>query len=118
MIDGVARSAMESKTISQKMCPMCSFEGPSVPNILSHLRVVHSHDAHFYVICGLGGCAATCKSFSSLYSHIYRKHSELISKRDKCTAETNQCWSESVSYENPSAILSGKGSIKLAKLRP
>lgn len=74
---------MNSRSISAKNCPLCKFEGPSVNHILSHLRIVHSHDPNFLVTCGLSGCATTCKSFSALYSHVYRKHSEFINKRNK-----------------------------------
>ena len=63
------------------VCPLCTFEACSFAVILSHLRLVHSNDVNFSVICGLGGCATTSKSFSALYSHIYRHHSEVIKKR-------------------------------------
>ena len=56
-------------------CPVCAtFVAPSLPYLLSHLRLVHSHDPRFNVACGLDGCAYTARSFSALYSHIYRKH--------------------------------------------
>jgi hypothetical protein len=42
---------------------------------------VHSNDANFSVVCGLGGCATTSKSFPALYSHIYRRHPDVIKKR-------------------------------------
>ena len=57
------------------VCPVCAtFEAPSLPFLLSHLRLVHSHDPRFSVTCGLDGCTYTSRSFSALYSHIYRKH--------------------------------------------
>ena len=57
------------------VCPVCiTFEAPSLQYLLSHLRLVHSHDPRFNVTCGLDGCAYTAQSFSALYSHIYRKH--------------------------------------------
>ena len=62
-------------------CPLCAFEACSVSIILSHLRAVHSNDANFSVVCGLGGCATTSQSFSALYSHIYRRHPDVIKKR-------------------------------------
>ena len=56
-------------------CPICAtFVAPNLPYLLSHLRLVHSHDPRFNVTCGLDGCAYTARSFSALYSHIYRKH--------------------------------------------
>ena len=55
--------------------PICAtFVAPSLPYLLSHLRLVHSHDPRFNVACGLDGCTYSARSFSALYSHIYRKH--------------------------------------------
>ena len=56
-------------------CPICAtFVAPSLTYLLSHLRLVHSHDPRFNVACGLDGCTYSARSFSALYSHIYRKH--------------------------------------------
>ena len=56
-------------------CPICAtFEAPSLSYLLSHLRLVHANDPRFNVTCGLDGCAYTARSFSALYSHIYRRH--------------------------------------------
>ena len=62
---------------------MCPFQAPSMALNLSHLRIVHSSDSRFRAQCGIGGCTYTGRSFSSLYSHIYRKHpdSGVIQKR-------------------------------------
>ncbi len=81
MSDLAMSRSQPSRSVSQKLCPLCSFEAPSVQVILSHLRLVHSNDPQFLVSCGLNGCATTSKSFSSLYSHIYRHHNEVIFKR-------------------------------------
>jgi len=62
-------------TLQQKQCPMCSFECPSVAVLLSHLRLVHSSDPRFLVCCGINSCTVTSRSFSALYSHVYRHHS-------------------------------------------
>ena len=45
-----------------------------MPNVISHLRLVHASDPNFSVPCGIEGCYTTFKSFSSFYQHIYRKH--------------------------------------------
>ena len=56
-------------------CPICAtFVAPSLPSLLSHLRLIHSHDPRFNVACGLNGCTYSARSFSALYSHIYQKH--------------------------------------------
>lgn len=80
---------MSGVSVSQKLCPLYNFEAPSVQNVLSHLRLVHSNDPHFLVSCGINGCATTSKSFASLYSHIYRHHKALICKRKE--PPSSQC---------------------------
>ena len=77
-----------SRKVSEKLCPLCSFEAPTVAIILGHLRTVHSSDPHFLVICGLDGCATTSRSFSALYSHIYRHHQTYIRKRSRGSVGT------------------------------
>ena len=59
------------------LCPMCNFQTPSV----AHL--VHRNDPRFCAQCGIGGCSYTGRSFSALYSHIYRTHpdSGIIKRR-------------------------------------
>ena len=58
------------------LCPMCNFQTPSVELCLNHLRLVHRNDPRFCARCGIGGCSYTGRSFSALYSHIYRRHPE------------------------------------------
>ena len=65
---------------------MCVFEAPSVALLLSHLRLLHSNDPRFLVMCGIQpGCSYTARTYSSfiqpehipaLYSHVYRKHKQ------------------------------------------
>ena len=56
------------------ICPMCHFQTPTMALCLSHLRLVHASDPQFCVRCRIDGCTYSGKSFSALYSHIYRKH--------------------------------------------
>ena len=67
---------------------MCVFEAPSVALLLSHLRLLHSNDPRFLVRCGIEpGCSYTARTFSALYSHVYRKHKQagIISSRSSNT---------------------------------
>lgn len=67
-------------------CPLCGTFSTSAYRLwLSHLGQVHRNDSSFRVMCGYHGCAETKNSYSSLYSHVYRKHSELIRKRCQAT---------------------------------
>lgn len=68
-----APAAMASN-FAEKNCPLCSFQAPSMRVVLSHLRLVHSSDPRFNVMCGIDGCSSTFRTFSAFYSHIYRRH--------------------------------------------
>ena len=78
LVEGVAFWKMACT--SAKFCPLCCYQAPSIGTILNHLRTVHSSDPHFVVPCGIDGCATTSKSFSALYSHVYRHHPHVIKK--------------------------------------
>ena len=69
------------------VCPMCSFESPTRALNLSHLHLVQRNDPRFNMLCGIGGCTHTSRTFSSLYSHIYRSHRDcgIIEKRGECS---------------------------------
>ena len=72
------------------LCPMCHFETPSLELCLSHLRLVHSNDPRFSAQCGIGGCAYTGRSFSALYSHIYRSHPKSGVIRRRCCRQSEK----------------------------
>ena len=55
-------------------CPLCKTESPTLKLYVSHLRVVHSKDPSFGIICGVGGCREVFRTFSAFNSHIYRHH--------------------------------------------
>ena len=72
--------------MEEKLCPLCGYSCPSVLKTLSHLRVLHSSDPRFCVTCGLGGCASSFKTFTALYSHVYRRHPGTVKRRRVDTA--------------------------------
>ena len=82
---GKRYGAMETApSLPEKCCPICvNFTAASIPLLLSHLHVVHSNEARFLMMCGIGGCSYTASSYSALYSHVYRNHPEagVIKKR-------------------------------------
>ena len=45
-------------------CPLCGFQSQTLPQSLSHLRLLHRNDPRFSVRCGVSGCLYTGKSFS------------------------------------------------------
>lgn len=77
-----------SPALQQKMCPMCSFECPSIALLLSHLRLVHSNDPRFLVCCGINSCTVTSRSFSSLYTHVYRHHPDAAIRRQSANSSS------------------------------
>lgn len=103
--------AADVKSLAMKVCPLCTFGGPSVAVVLSHLRLVHSNDPHFVVPCGLEGCATTLKSFSALYSHIYRRHNDFITKRRKDVLLTSQEEHNEANFESLSSAESLNGNF-------
>ena len=88
---GILTRLIDNNTFEygSSQCPLCNFTAVSLQKIISHIRTVHSNDPRFKITCGLEGCAAsTYKSFSALYSHLYRHHQWLIKKRKGETAES------------------------------
>ena len=83
-------------------CLLCEYIGRSIRLLLSHLRSIHSSDPHFYVCCGINDCSYTAVSFSALYSHIYRRHSHVISRRTPRVnaAIPNMILSQPIALEN------------------
>ena len=96
---------MSGGTAGSYKCPMCHFKSPTMARNLSHLRLLHSSDPRFSVQCGIGGCAYTGRSFSALYSHIYRRHPEdgIIQKREHQLSIPQEVESALVSGAHPAA---------------
>ena len=88
-------------------CPLCSHStSTTIQGVLSHIRAFHANYPNFCLTCGLSGCATSSKSFSGFYSHIYRHHSDYISKRGRyvdCTTDVNS--GSHSSTQVPAAIL-------------
>lgn len=59
---------------SVRLCPMCDYCCPSFQLFVSHLRLVHSTDSTFSVLCGIEQCTDVYRSFAAFNSHVYRKH--------------------------------------------
>ena len=55
-------------------CPLCGFLSPSLTLYVSHLRLVHSQDRNFSVICGISNCTKSFRRFAAFGSHVYRHH--------------------------------------------
>ena len=55
-------------------CPFCGDLSPTLKLYVSHLRVIHSKDANFSVLCGVRGCREVFRTFSAFNSHVYHHH--------------------------------------------
>lgn len=63
-----------SQVLQTETCPLCGFLSPSLTLHVSHLRLVHSQDENFMVLCSIGGCPERFRSFPAFSSHVYRHH--------------------------------------------
>lgn len=68
-------------------CSMCHFRISTIPEWISHLRLVHSNDSGFNVTCGINECRNNYRKCASFITHVYRCHRDVIiqSKRKKST---------------------------------
>ena len=85
-------------------CPICSSASLSLKLYVSHLRLIHSKDPSFNIMCGVDGCREVFRAFSAFNSHIYRHHREAIgvAKKKECS-DVNQSL-DSVESERSSFI--------------
>lgn len=61
------------------VCSLCSTRSTSISLWLSHLRNVHESETEISVSCPIDRCCAVYNNVNSLYSHVYRKHRDLLS---------------------------------------
>ena len=59
-------------------CPICMSPSPTFKLYVSHLRLVHSKDPSFKIMCGVDNCREVFGAFSAFNSHVYRHHREII----------------------------------------
>ena len=102
------RSKMSFSQPRSVFCPLCGFQSQSLPQSLSHLRLLHRNDPRFSVRCGVSGCSYTGKSFSALYTHIYRNHpgAGVIQKRNPNSRDQSSVVSETESVPGTSGTFS------------
>ena len=108
--------ALFYKNDSDCKCPLCSYTAVTIQSILSHIRAFHSNDANFCVLCGIDGCATTSRSFSALYSHVYRHHREFIKKRGKycnLSVVSDTSGSNHVALEYLDSFVTEQGTCKI-----
>ena len=55
-------------------CSLCGVLSPTLTLHISHLRLVHSKDRNFKIVCGIEECPDVFGAFSAYNSHVYRRH--------------------------------------------
>lgn len=63
------------------ICSICSFCIGSIPELVSHIRLVHYSDSTFSITCGIDGCMKHFKKCSSYLSHVYRHNRQYVKLR-------------------------------------
>lgn len=71
-----ATNGQQLSTCNNKVveCQLCGYYSPSLTLHVSHLRLVHSDDPTFNIMCSIGGCMEAYRRFSAYSSHVYRHH--------------------------------------------
>ena len=57
-----------------RQCHLCEYYCPSLRLFVSHLRLVHSQDPNFNIVCNIAQCTEVFRSFAAFNTHVYRKH--------------------------------------------
>ena len=74
-----------------EVCPLCrAYAAKDLKSLLRHIGAVHSHEAGFFVHCGLQDCPRTCNNFHSYKKHLYTKHREALGLVPNSTAEVSE----------------------------
>ena len=55
-------------------CPLCDALSLDLRAYISHLRLVHSSDPSFDIMCGISDCREVFRAFAAFNSHVYRHH--------------------------------------------
>ena len=90
-------------------CPICSSTSLTLKLYVSHLRIVHSNDPAFNVMCGVGGCREVFRAFSAFNSHIYRHHRAAIG----VTSNADDSRTVEVGFSDTASLLNSAGDLEL-----
>lgn len=84
---------VDMATSALKKCFLCGSPSLTWRLYVSHLRVVHSKDPSFHLMCGIDGCREVFRTFSAFNSHVYRHHRDVMGVNStdsgcKCSTDT------------------------------
>lgn len=52
----------------------CSKRAFNLRKLITHVGLVHAHEPHFSITCGINDCQAAFSKYHSFRRHVYRKH--------------------------------------------
>lgn len=55
-------------------CSKCSKRAFTLRKLITHVGLVHAHEPHFSITCGINDCQAAFSKYHSFRRHVYRKH--------------------------------------------
>lgn len=70
-------------------CTKCSKRTFTLRKLIHHIGLVHAHDPHFSITCGISNCQSAFSKYHSFRWHVYRKHKDNISD---CSEVTITFW--------------------------
>lgn len=68
-------------------CSKCSKRTFTLRKLIHHIGLVHAHDPHFSITCGISNCQSSFSKYHSFRRHVYRKHKDNISECSEVTEE-------------------------------
>lgn len=96
-------------------CQLCSCLSPNLSQYVSHLRLVHSEDIAFRVICGIESCIEEFTAFAAFSSHVYRRHRRalgLVGDSERIEG-TNTFFDSHISDDNETGAEMAEGNVEL-----
>ena len=90
-----------SLSMAATVCPLCSLAFPALKLYVSHLRVTHSKEKTFSVMCGVNSCREVFRTFSAFNSHIYCHHRTEMGVNAFSEGDITQDQADSVSMSQP-----------------
>ena len=65
---------MDCAQVESVSCQLCGYLSPNLRVYVSHLRLVHSKESQFSLVCGIQECSQHFSTFGAYNSHVYHMH--------------------------------------------
>lgn len=83
---GLIQIEMEPETFK---CNCCAYVTDNFPKFQYHYSRYHKHDPNFSILCCIGQCSYTSKTWGSYKVHLHRKHKDYIGLGPRLGADDN-----------------------------